>query len=201
MIIYIHDKNKARQHLVPRIIEAGIALSLVGDVLLMSNEMSAFMVGTCFFTAAHLLYIVGFRIGVQVKVMKKFYRRVRWAAYIVIGLALLGNYQMLWDKLPSKIIFVPYMCILAIETMNCLARYEQTVNSSFYFVVLGILLFTVSDNLLGFLKFNEIKTDLGRAVIMITYYSAQYFLMHGALHQSNLIFEINKYQEGKNRPY
>lgn len=154
MVIYIHDKNRVRQHLVPRVIEAGIALSLVGDVLLMSNEMSAFMVGTCFFMAAHILYILGFSIGEQVKVMKKFYRRLRWAAYIVIGVALLGNYQSLWDKLPSKIIFVPYMGILAVETMNCLARYERTVNSSFYFVVLGIILFTVSDNLLGFLKFN-----------------------------------------------
>lgn len=114
MIIYIHDKNRARQHLVPRVIEAGIALSLVGDLLLMSNEMSAFMVGTLFFMAAHVLYIVGFRIGEPVKVMKKFYRRLRWAAYIVIGLALLGNYQTLWDKLPSKIIFVPYMAILAV---------------------------------------------------------------------------------------
>lgn len=85
--------------------------------------------------------------------------------------------------------------------MNCLARYERTVNSSFYFVVLGIVLFTVSDNLLGFLKFNQIKTDLGRAVIMLTYYSAQYFLMHGALHQSNLVFEINKYQDAKSRTY
>ncbi len=123
MIIYIHDKNKARQHLVPRVIEAGIALSLIGDICLMSNEMSSFMVGTGFFMAAHVLYIVGFRMGEKVKVLKKSYRRARWVAYVVIGVALLGNYQMLWDKLPSKVIFAPYMAILAVETMACLARY------------------------------------------------------------------------------
>lgn len=45
----------------------------------------------------------------------------------------------------------------------------------------------ISDNLLAFLKFNEIKTDEGRAIIMLTYYGAQYFIMHGALHQRNLL--------------
>lgn len=37
MIIYIHDKNRARQHFVPNIVEAGLVLSLVGDVCLMSK--------------------------------------------------------------------------------------------------------------------------------------------------------------------
>jgi hypothetical protein len=101
--------------------------------------------------------------------------------------------------LPSRIIFVPYIGILALETVSCLARYERTVNSSFYFVLIGIILFSLSDNLLGFLKFNHIKTDVGRSVIMITYYGAQYFIMHGALHQSNLVYEMNKHHDSKNR--
>ena len=54
-----------------------------------------------------------------------------------------------------------------------------------------MVLFSVSDNMLAFLKFNAIKTDLGRSIIMLTYYSAQYFIMHGALHQSNLKYEID----------
>ena len=54
------------------------------------------------------------------------------------------------------------------------------------------MLFSVSDNLLGFLKFNAIKTDLGRSIIMLTYYAAQYFIMHGALHQSNLKYEVDQ---------
>jgi hypothetical protein len=39
MIIYIHKKNKARDHLVPKLIEIGLILSLVGDVLLMMEEI------------------------------------------------------------------------------------------------------------------------------------------------------------------
>jgi uncharacterized membrane protein YhhN len=201
MIIYIHDKNRSRQHFVPNIVEAGLVLSLIGDVCLMSKEMSSFMIGTCFFVLAHLLYIIGFRTGDRVKTLKKKYSIMRSIAYIVIALGVAANIYTLWDKFPSKIIFVPYVAILGLEMANCLSRYERTVNSSFYFVLIGMALFTVSDNLLGYLKFNHVKTDLGRCVIMITYYSAQYFLMHGALHQSNLVYEINKYHDSKTRSY
>jgi hypothetical protein len=61
------------------------------------------------------------------------------------------------------------------------------------------MFFVISDNLLAFLKFNAIKTDLGRAIIMLTYYGAQYFIMHGALHQSNLVQAVNQFQENKKK--
>jgi len=37
MIIYIHSKNSGRQHLVPNLIEVGLIMSIIGDILLMSN--------------------------------------------------------------------------------------------------------------------------------------------------------------------
>lgn len=83
-----------------------------------------------------------------------------------------------------------YGAILAVEAIITLKRYEISSRPSFFFILIGVSLFSVSDNLLAYLKFNAIKTDLGRAVIMFTYYGAQYFIMHGALHQSNLQYEI-----------
>jgi len=114
MIVYIHDKNRSRQHFVPNIVEAGLVLSLIGDVCLMSNEMSSFMVGTGFFMLAHLLYIIGFRAGEKLKTLKKKYRVLRSLAYIVILVLAAGNLYLLWDKFPSRIIFVPYTGILAL---------------------------------------------------------------------------------------
>jgi uncharacterized membrane protein YhhN len=58
--------------------------------------MSSFMVGTCFFMLAHLLYTVGFRAGQKVKTLKKRYRIMRTIAYAVILLAAAGNIYMLW---------------------------------------------------------------------------------------------------------
>jgi hypothetical protein len=37
MIYYLYSKNSPRQHLVPNLVVAGLSMSLVGDVMLMSN--------------------------------------------------------------------------------------------------------------------------------------------------------------------
>jgi uncharacterized membrane protein YhhN len=63
MIMYVHQKNSARKHLVPRLIEVGLAISLIGDILLMFNGIEEFMIGTGFFLIAHIFYVVGFNIG------------------------------------------------------------------------------------------------------------------------------------------
>ena len=115
---------------------------------------------------------------------------MRWGAYIIILLLLAGNISSLWHKFFNKPIYVIYGIILAAEAMITLKRYETSSRPSFFFILIGVVLFAVSDNLLAFLKFNAFKTDLGRAVIMFTYYGGQYFIMHGALHQSNLQYEL-----------
>ena len=114
MIYYIHDKNRSRDHLVPNLVKYGLALSLVGDVCLMLNDMPSFLIGTGFFMVAHLLYIISYRIGEKVNKLKSSYRILRRIAYGVILVLLVLNYYELWDKFPSKIIFVPYCGILAI---------------------------------------------------------------------------------------
>jgi len=119
---------------------------------------------------------------------------MRRVGYLVIILLLCGNTYSLWDKFPSKLIFTVYGIILAAEAIACLARYEHASRPSFYFIIIGVVLFSISDNLLAFLKFNSYKTNLGRFVIMLMYYGAQYFIMHGSLHQSNLQQEIENFE-------
>lgn len=114
MIYYIRDKNRSRDHLVPNLVQYGLALSLVGDVCLMLNDMPSFLIGTGFFMVAHLLYIISFRVGEKVKKLKSSYRVLRKITYAVIIILLGLNYYQLWDKFPSKVIFVPYCAILAI---------------------------------------------------------------------------------------
>lgn len=71
----------------------------------------------------HILYIIAFRLGDKVKTLKKSFRRMRQIAYFIIILVLIANDYVLWDKFPSKIIFIPYSIILAVETMACLSRF------------------------------------------------------------------------------
>ena len=51
----------------PSLVEAGLFLSLIGDVLLMFNDDSTFAVGTIFFGVSHIVYIIAFRMGYKFK--------------------------------------------------------------------------------------------------------------------------------------
>ena len=166
----------------------------MGDILLMFNDISSFVLGASAFFVGHLFYIAAFRIGSKVRKLRKNMRWARRAAYIVIALLLANNIYTLWDLFPNRLVFTAYGAVLAVQVIAALSRYEITGNSSFYFTLIGVVLFSISDNLLAFLKFNGIKSDLGRSIIMLTYYSAQYFIMHGALHQSNLQYELDQIQ-------
>ena len=201
MILYIYGKNTSRDHLMPNLVALGLFLCLIGDVFLMSNEMSSFMIGTGFFMIGHIIYIIAFKMGLNIKIIGRQYKYMRRFAYLAIVGLLVGNLYMLWDQLPNKLLFSAYATVLAIEAIVALSRYEHTTKSAFYFTLIGVGLFAVSDNILAFLKFNEIKTDLGRCIIMFTYYGSQYFIVHGALHQSNLKFQIDNYQDKMRRQY
>jgi len=127
-----------------------------------------------------------------VRHLSKKWRIIRRIVYLIIVLLTFNLIYNLWDVFPNKPIYICYGAILATQVIVSLKRYEITAEMSFYFPIAGVVLFSISDNLLAFLKFNAIKSDLGRSIIMLTYYSSQYFIMHGSLHQSNLKFELDQ---------
>lgn len=88
--------------------------------------------------------------------------------------------------MPNRFLFTTYSFVLCGMVIFSVRRYEITTPYSYSFTIAGAILFSLSDNLLGLLKFNGISTSLGRAMVMLLYYSGQYFIMHGALHHSNL---------------
>lgn len=193
MIIYISGKNSQRDHLVPTLIRGGLFLSLIGDIFLMFSEISAFIIGTGFFLVAHILYIVAFTMGDQVRQLHSTgvcIRRV--ITFILISLFLINVYN-LWDKFSHPMFFTSYAFTLLLMNLGSVYRYEKTTPYSFWFMTAGAVLFGLSDNLLGYLKFNKIGSDFGRAAVMLLYYSAQYLLMHGAMHHSNLQYQISRY--------
>jgi uncharacterized membrane protein YhhN len=144
------------------------------------------MIGTFFFLLAHIVYCIAFNFGEEVRILSTQFRFYRGFGYFIILLLLGVSSFTLWDKFPNKFLYICYGLVLAFMTIFAFSRYEKTTPSSYNFVVLGAVLFGISDNLLAFLKFNQIQSDLGRLVIMFTYFGAQYFIMHGVLHQSNL---------------
>ena len=164
----------------------------------MLNDDSSFVIGTMVFLVAHLVYIVAFRVGTPIRKMSF---KTRLAIYGGVFFCLgtyIGNTITLWEVLPSKYLFPIYGFIVCMMSVTSLLRYENTTPYSFYFIMVGAILFGVSDHLLGFLKFNGIKTDLGRVGVMLTYYAGQYLIMHGSLHHSNLQQSLSQIFKTKN---
>ena len=62
MIYYIwyFKENKSRMQ---KIIMVGLCFSLVGDLLLMMDGMTPFLLGALFFMVTHILYVAAFVIG------------------------------------------------------------------------------------------------------------------------------------------
>jgi uncharacterized membrane protein YhhN len=123
MIIYLHNKNSGRQHLVPNLVQAGLVMSLVGDVLLMSKEISSFIIGTGFFLIAHIFYIVAFSIGDEIRYIQPHYKWLRKGLYFIAFALCMGNLFMTIDLMPNKIIFPLYGVVLALMVSSALKRY------------------------------------------------------------------------------
>jgi uncharacterized membrane protein YhhN len=76
---------------------------------------------------------------------------------------------------------VIYTYIIGVMGFAAISRYGSTSSKSFWTVLIGAVLFTISDNLIAHFKFNKIKSDVAQTIIMITYYSSQYFIMTGTI--------------------
>ena len=63
--------------------------------------------------------------------------------------------------------------------ISALMRTGSVKGKMYWYVSCGALLFGFSDHLLAFLKFNHYHTDVGEAMIMVTYYVAQYLIITG----------------------
>lgn len=160
-----------------------LLFSGAGDILLMFHDTdgSFFMMGLIAFLISHVFYIFTYRQhqhsesenglqGIQ---------RIRLAFPIILsgtGLVFV-LYPVLGDlKIPVMI----YALVLVVMTLNALLRLGKTISPSFWMVFTGALLFMASDSLLAINKFLE-PLAYGNVWIMITYMSAQYFIVKGLI--------------------
>ena len=92
--------------------------------------------------------------GDEIRYIPNSYIWGRRIAYVVIFSMCIVNTYLLINKMPNKVLFPLYGLALALMASSAIRRYEFTTPYSFGFVIVGSILFAVSDNLLGFLKFN-----------------------------------------------
>lgn len=158
----------------------GLALSLLGDVLLVFQAQNVlfFIGGLVSFLIAHVFYIIYYirSSGIATKTIKN-----KSLYFILILLYGASFYSLLFTSLHElKVPVFIYTCILMGMTIFAINRYGKVNDKTFKLILLGAVLFTVSDSILALNKFLQ-PIPLAGVWIMATYAAAQYYITKGVL--------------------
>ena len=164
-------------------IQAGLFFSLIGDMALMFQHLDDFffLIGLGAFLLAHLCYCIAFihnitEVGGGDGLMV--------SSGIAIAIALFAI-LFSWRLSPQldeglMVPVIAYVAIIACMAMLAAFRYMRTFPRSFWLVMIGALLFMVSDTLLAINRFMK-PLDWSPVVIIIAYAIAQFLIAAGAL--------------------
>ncbi len=165
----------------PYWILAALAFSWAGDVFLLFKGETFFIAGLGSFLIAHLLYLVAYQdtheAGKPRLIAQKPYLLFPFTLYLVVFYAFL--YPYLGDlAVPVGI----YAMVLANMGILALNRYRHTTQASFNWIMAGALCFMLSDSWLSVHLFVlKDSSPLSGFCVMLTYLTAQYAIVHGAL--------------------
>lgn len=161
----IQDPGNYNQY--STLIISGLIFSLVGDIFLMLPS-DKFLQGLFSFFIAHILFIIAFTSGYG-----PFYN------LILVIPALIYTIVFLWILLPKTgkltIPVILYSAVLLVFLWQATGRYYYVEIESVSFVLLGAILFVISDSILGYSKFIK-DGRFSSLLIHFTYWSAQTFI-------------------------
>lgn len=151
-----------------------LLFSWAGDLFLMFDRASFFVFGLGSFLLAHLVYIFIYRKSVKVSLLK---------VLPFVGFVGLFCFGVLWNKLSDEMTIPVYIYMLVISTMAYLASCRDVNVKSFENVLVGAVLFVISD---AFIAVNEfVQPVLWPSFwVMSTYGLAQFLIVKGLLAKS-----------------
>jgi uncharacterized membrane protein YhhN len=150
-----------------RAIRLGLALSLLGDVLLIPEGF--FVAGLIAFLCAHLAYLRALTVDTRLAA-----RRLPFAVVALVAVAILA---MLWPTLPTglRLPVIGYVAVLGAMCAQALARAMAVGTTAARVAAIGAVLFLTSDALLAFDRFHT-RFDAAPLLVLGTYYVAQLLL-------------------------
>ena len=159
-----------------------LTFGAIGDFfLLFSTSVPLFLTGMFSFLISHLFYITLLRKKSTTVARSHTEQRNITVGVAAIWILTVLNAIVIWDKLPSKIGVTAYGIVLTSMITFSIVRYKRVPAESYWPILVGALLFGISDNIIGVTKFNDIVHSGVDVVIMVTYYASQYLLCYGNL--------------------
>jgi len=164
----------------------GLFFAFLGDVFLLfknqgDSQTLFFLLGLGSILVTQLCYFLAFTSYAK---GKGFVKKQPWILLPFIFF-LIGNTYMLWGDLPAAFrlpVFV-YSLVIALMAMSCANLYKAIPARSFQLLFIGVLLFMLSDSLIGLNQFKQASVTVPYAdfLIMGTYILAQYLIVKGSL--------------------
>ncbi len=166
-----------------RMILLALVFSWAGDVTLQLTQFREdfFLVGLGSFLVAQLLYLLAFfsTRGENI-LLRKFYLSL---PVILYGILLLW---FLWDGLGDmRMPVTVYAAVILSMLVAAINRKGKVNPQSYQLVLMGAILFVLSDSMIAVNKFKQ-SFELARVAIMGSYITAQYLIAIGCLRQFNL---------------
>jgi len=148
-----------------------LLFSFLGDVFLLFNGNNYFMLGLGSFLFAHIVYIYIINKGLESFEAKKIVLAAfPFTLVFVFLISLL--YKNLGEMLVPVLIYGLTIC--AFGTVALYNYLEKKSNTSLLLVI-GAVIFIISDSMIALNKFHEPK-DMYSVAIMVTYVLAQYLI-------------------------
>ncbi len=157
----------------------GLLAGLVGDVCLMFDKYNEtfFIYGLVFFLIGHISYMSAFYL--DYKINKEVYKKYTKKAMIGFTLFAVVFCAALWNYLGDmKIAVVVYAIAISLMGIMAVNRFGRVNSLSFSIILIGAILFMISDSILAIDKF-VYSFPFSGAIIMATYMAAQYLITMG----------------------
>lgn len=178
LIIYFHSKFSSKAD---KVLFLAILFGWFGDILLMYDSLISFALGFFSFFIGHMAYIYLFSKDVSRRrqthyIMERPYLILPFIAIIIFSITSLWGTTHPYPGLPIYL----YAFTIALMSVFALNRKHAASQSSWIIVVIGTLLFIISDYLLSYKLFTA-NFPYDSVIVMITYTCAQGLIVYGFL--------------------
>jgi uncharacterized membrane protein YhhN len=176
IMIFYFLQTKRLQNFQDKLMLIAFFFSMMGDTFLMFQGEQYFMFGLGSFLITHLLYIFVFS-----RNRLKSNWLARFSFIIFSGMMLF----ILQHHISNSLLIPIIIYMIAITVMAITASERNTNSESYQFVLIGAILFVLSDSLIAINKF-VVTIPLQTILIMGTYILAQYLIAIGFLKRITL---------------
>jgi uncharacterized membrane protein YhhN len=176
IMIFYFLQTRNQQNFQDKFMIIAFFFSMLGDTFLMFKGEQNFMFGLGSFLITHLFYIFVFsRNGLKMNILA----RISFFVFSGIMLFILKNNV-------NNSLLIPVIFYMITITIMAITAAERNTNSeSYYLVLIGAVLFVLSDSLIAMNEFVN-PIPFSTLLIMGTYVFAQYLIAIGFLKKNTL---------------